>query len=191
LATAAAAPFAFRRSFARLSRFGLAKLTDDDLTVHRLTHALLRADARDPRQRTAEVGNLLTRMSIGRPADPATWPMWAELGRALWALGRPHDAIALERDRRAHFREAYGDDDPNTLAAAGNLAVLLAALGEHEQARALDEDTLARRCRILGDDHPDSLTSAGNLANRLPRWATTSRPASSTRTPSPDPAPDL
>ncbi len=57
-----------------------------------------------------------------------------------------------------------GDDHPDTLNSAGNLAVDLGALGEHEQARQLDEDTLTRYRRVLGEDHPDTLTSASNLA---------------------------
>jgi hypothetical protein len=56
-----------------------------------------------------------------------------------------------------------GDDHPETLTSANNLAADLRALGEYQQARDLDEDTLARRRRVLGDDHPDTLTSANNL----------------------------
>ena len=60
-----------------------------------------------------------------------------------------------------------GEDHPDTLASAGNLAGDLRSLGEHQAARELDEDTLARRRRVLGDDHPDTLTSASNLAADL------------------------
>ena len=37
-----------------------------------------------------------------------------------------------------------GEDDPDTLNSASNLAVDLTNLGEHQAARELDEDTLAR-----------------------------------------------
>ena len=57
-----------------------------------------------------------------------------------------------------------GEDHPDTLTSANNLALDLGALGEHERARQLDEDTLTRRRRVLGDDHPHTLTSASNLA---------------------------
>jgi hypothetical protein len=131
LATAAAAPFAFRRSLARLSRFGLAKLPDDDRlgwqACEAASYLLHRGELRAGHDMIAS----LHRAWRSR-RGPDAWPtLWAAtyLGRALWALGRPHDAIALERDRLAHFRKACGDDDPNTLAAAGNVAVLLAALG--------------------------------------------------------------
>ena len=60
-----------------------------------------------------------------------------------------------------------GDDHPDTLASANNLAVDLSNLGERQAARELDEDTLARSRRVLGDDHPDTLSSANNLAGDL------------------------
>ena len=60
-----------------------------------------------------------------------------------------------------------GDDHPDTLASATNLAVDLRNLGEYQAARELDEDTLARYRRVLGDDHPDTLASANNLAADL------------------------
>jgi hypothetical protein len=60
-----------------------------------------------------------------------------------------------------------GEDHPNTLASAHNLAADLRALGEHEQARQLHEDTLTRTRSVLGEDHPDTLASAHNLAADL------------------------
>ena len=48
-----------------------------------------------------------------------------------------------------------GEDHPDTLRTANNLAVDLRNLGEHQAARELDEDILARR-RVLGEDHPDT-----------------------------------
>ncbi|WP_405566925.1 tetratricopeptide repeat protein [Streptomyces sp. NBC_01167] len=64
----------------------------------------------------------------------------------------------LERQRRV-----LGDDHPDTLRAAANLAVDLAASGEVEAARALGEDTLERQRRVLGEDHPNTLRTAGIL----------------------------
>ena len=91
----------------------------------------------------------------------------------------------LDEDTLTRRRRVLGDDHPDTLTSASNLAVDLHALGEYQQARALDEDTLTRPRRVLGDDHPDTLISANNLAATCTRWASTSRPATSTRTPSP------
>ena len=60
-----------------------------------------------------------------------------------------------------------GEDHPDTLTSANNLAIDLRALGEDQAARDLDQDTLARRRRVLGEDHPDTLTSANNLPTDL------------------------
>ena len=57
-----------------------------------------------------------------------------------------------------------GEDHPDTLNSANNLADELRKLGEYQAARELYQDTLARRRRVLGEDHPDTLTSANNLA---------------------------
>ncbi|WP_235502896.1 tetratricopeptide repeat protein, partial [Kitasatospora sp. Root187] len=64
-------------------------------------------------------------------------------------------------------RRTLGDDHPDTLRSAHNLAAVLHSLGEHTEARRLDEDTLARRRRTQGDDHPDTLRSAHSLAITL------------------------
>jgi hypothetical protein len=60
-----------------------------------------------------------------------------------------------------------GENHPDTLALAGNLATDLRMLGEYQAARELDEDTLARCRRVLGEDHPYTLEVAGNLAASL------------------------
>jgi tetratricopeptide (TPR) repeat protein len=83
------------------------------------------------------------------------------------ARGEFREALPLAQQAHALYRARLGDDHPNALSSATNLAIRLADLGEHEQARALTEDTLTRQRRVLGDDHPDTLRSAHNLANRL------------------------
>src|SRR6266704_145798 len=95
--------------------------------------------------------------------------------------------VQLDEDTLARRRRDLGEDHPDTLAAASNLAVSLRAVGghpgtltsagslvasvghpgEYQAARELGEDTLARRRRVLGEDHPDTLTSADNLAFSL------------------------
>jgi len=68
--------------------------------------------------------------------------------------------VQLDEDTLARRRRDLGEDHPDTLAAASNLAVSLRAAGEYQAARELDEDTLARRRRVLGEDHPDTGASA-------------------------------
>jgi hypothetical protein len=95
--------------------------------------------------------------------------------------------VQLDQDTLALRRRDLGEDHPDTLAAADNLASSLRAAGghpgtvtsasnlassvlhrgEHQAARELDEDTLARRRRVLGEDHPDTLTTANGLAISL------------------------
>jgi len=60
-----------------------------------------------------------------------------------------------------------GEDHPDTLALAGNLAIDLRNLSGYQAARELDEDTLARCRRVLGEDHPYTLDAASNLAADL------------------------
>jgi hypothetical protein len=69
----------------------------------------------------------------------------------------------LAEDTLTRYRRVLGDDHPDTLTAAHDLANRLAELGEHERARALHEDTLDRRRRILGDDHPNTRRSVAFL----------------------------
>jgi hypothetical protein len=78
-----------------------------------------------------------------------------------------HDHVQVGRSLVVQLRRVLGDDHPNTLTSASNLAISLVKLGEHQAARELDEDTLTRYRRLLGDDHPDTLIAASNLANRL------------------------
>jgi hypothetical protein len=68
--------------------------------------------------------------------------------------------VQLDQDTLARRRRDLGEDHPDTLAAASNLAVSLRAAGEYQAARELGEDTLARRRRVLGEDHPDTGASA-------------------------------
>ena len=64
-------------------------------------------------------------------------------------------------------RRVLGEDHPDTLISASNLAETLRALGDLAGARDLHQRTYDTRRRVLGDDHPDTLASAGNLASTL------------------------
>ena len=73
----------------------------------------------------------------------------------------------LDQDTLERRRRVLGQDHPDTLYSAYNLAADLRELGEVHAARDLDQDTLERRRRVLGQDHPDTLYSAYNLAADL------------------------
>ena len=82
-------------------------------------------------------------------------------------FGQYQAARELDEDTLARRRRVLGEDHPDTLLSARNLAADLRNLGEYQAARELDEDTLARRRRVLGEDHPDTVLSAGNFAADL------------------------
>ena len=85
-------------------------------------------------------------------------------------VGEHQAARELDEDTLARRRRDLGEDHPDTLASADNLAFSLQAVDErHQAARELAEDTLARRRRVLGEDHPDTWTSASNLVMLLDR----------------------
>jgi tetratricopeptide (TPR) repeat protein len=142
------------------------------------------------------VVRLLDRATPGRVrSDPSGWPLWRRLlphvlGAAtadaaldavpaeatrlldhaatfLLTRGEPKAALAPYERAYETRRETLGDDHPDTLDSASNLALNLWFLGEFRRARALDEDALNRRRRVLGEDAPDTLTSASQLANDL------------------------
>jgi tetratricopeptide repeat protein/uncharacterized protein DUF4062/NB-ARC domain-containing protein len=124
--------------------------------------------------------------------NPANWPIWRQLLphvlavtdpvhhtnpdplEVAWLLDRAATYLqtrgeprpARELFQRAHQlrRDKLGEDHPDTLDSANNLALDLHALGEYQQARTLNEDTLTRYRRVLGEDHPRTLVSASNLA---------------------------
>jgi len=91
---------------------------------------------------------------------------WLLDGAALYLLtrGEPGPAHPLFEQALTDRRRMFGEDHPDTLTSASNLALDLYALGDYELARQLNEDTLTRRRRVLGEDHPNTLTSAINFA---------------------------
>ena len=100
-----------------------------------------------------------------RRRPPRHPPLGQQPRRRPATLGEHEQARDLDEDTLTRRRRVLGDDHPDTLGSANNLAADLSALGEHERARALAEDTLTRRRRVLGDDHPDTRRSVG-----APAW---------------------
>jgi tetratricopeptide (TPR) repeat protein len=192
-------PLGLGRCMRLLHRRGMAVAAPHALHLHRVPAALLRARTQvDPKDWAAVVVRLLRAALPGDVwNNPEVWPPWQSMmphvlaavvaDRSLddlvsevsWLLdraanyqqtrGNPRGALPLYERAHALRRDRLGDDHPDTLQTANNLANDLRRLGEYQQARALHEDTLTRRRRVLGDDHPDTLNSANNLANDLRR----------------------
>jgi hypothetical protein len=193
LATRTADLLVWRQTLARLARQSLARIDQRGLVMHRLTQAILR-DRLTPEQAVATRAHseaILAAADPGDPANPVTWPRWAQLMphllaadlaatgsrglrwmacNACWYLlargdsQTPHDLAA---DLHQHWRDRLGDDHENTRAAALYHAWALRNMGRYAEASELDEDTLARRRRLLGEDAPATLRSAGNLGGDL------------------------
>ena len=85
-------------------------------------------------------------------------------------------ALDLVTEVKAALQATLGDDDPNTMVAANNLACYLRAIGRLHEALQITEDTLGRMRQRLGDQHPLTLSSAVNLANCQGDWAASSLP---------------
>ena len=57
-----------------------------------------------------------------------------------------------------------GQDHPDTLLAAGNLALTHCEQGKYAQAEQLMGEVVATMTRVRGEEHPDTLTAASHLA---------------------------
>ncbi|MGH4016290.1 MAG: FxSxx-COOH system tetratricopeptide repeat protein [Pseudonocardiaceae bacterium] len=196
LATAAADPLAFTELTRLLRQRGLARAEPDSLALHRLLAAILRTQPhQQPHLPTLAVVLLRVAVPDDPETNPLAWPAWRQLLPHVLVATDPHrtltgveQEVAWLLDRAAAFlhtrgepaparpllerawdlrRLRLGDDHPDTLDSANNLAVTLWELGQYEQARQLSEDTLTRRRQILGDDHPNTLNSAQSLAGGL------------------------
>jgi TIR domain/Tetratricopeptide repeat/NB-ARC domain len=193
LADIAADPMRLYRALGRISSYGLARLDQAGLQVHRLVQAIVRdrLSAGQRRDDSACVAALLVAAGPADTDNPAVWPAWASLlphllaanpaesdnadlrrlaARALLYLLRRGDSVTAENLGTALHRqwaERLGPDHADTLAAATELAFAYRDRGHLAETRALVEDTLARRRRVLGEDHPDTLRSASDLAVTL------------------------
>ena len=73
---------------------------------------------------------------------------WATLREA----GENEAAQSVLNDCLARLRGALGEDHPDALSVAGELALTMQAMGDINSARALLEDVLLRFRRTLGED---------------------------------------
>jgi tetratricopeptide (TPR) repeat protein len=78
-------------------------------------------------------------------------------------------ALAEQRLREAlsGWERLRGQDDPQTLGIASNLAKVLIDLDRRPEAEGLMRDTVTRSTRALGATHPDTLSSRNVLAGTL------------------------
>jgi tetratricopeptide (TPR) repeat protein len=197
LGTVAGDLLAFTALTRLLRQYGLARVESTTLVLHRLLAAILRTPPHQQQDFPTLVVRLLrTAVPDDNPWDnPHAWPAWRQLLPHVLVATDSHRSLTgveeevawllnwaglylLSRGEpappRPLFERAWdlrcsrlGDNHPDTLESARNLAGALWVLGHYEQAHQLVEDTLARRRRVLGADHPDTLESARNLADNL------------------------
>jgi Domain of unknown function (DUF4062)/Tetratricopeptide repeat/NB-ARC domain len=170
LGTAVRDPLAFTELTRLLRQGGLARVEPDSLQLHRLLQTILRSQPSEHDMATVAIRLLRAAVPADPWDNPPTWPLWREL--------LPHVLAATD----ARTLDATGDDVGWLLDHAGSYVL---TRGEPASARPLYERALSLRRSMLGEDHPDTLESATNLALTCTGWASTSRPASSSKTPSP------
>lgn len=158
--------------------------------MHRLTQAVVRDGLGPDKSASArtKAEAVLAATTPGEPLDPSTWQAWARViphvlaadlagtsnpdlrllacaaSLYLIACGDTGASEGLTSSLYERWRHRMGEDHPQTLASASNLAVILRQLGDLGGALDLCQDALTRRSRVLGEEHPDTLASANNLA---------------------------
>jgi hypothetical protein len=94
------------------------------------------------------------------------------VGDARHSDGRYAEAERINREVVGVERRVLGEEHPNTLTSAGNLASSLSGQGkyaeaERNQTQRIHREVLDVTRRVLGEEHPHTLMSAGNLAFKL------------------------
>jgi len=190
-------PFAVDEAAAAVRRYGLIKVSEHALVMHRLLQQVIR-DRLDPGRRadrTAAVIRLIRSVFPTDSADPETWPVYTQLlphalavtshaqtldiepdatawlltqaGMYLWQRGDLQQAHAL-LERALAIRETHlGAHHPDTAQSLNDLGLVLHDQGAYDQARVLHERALAIRESQLGPDHPDTAQSLNNLGKTL------------------------
>ncbi|MGF6939334.1 tetratricopeptide (TPR) repeat protein [Paraburkholderia sp. UCT70] len=106
-------------------------------------------------------------LSSGPDIDGRQAALGLRLGNFFFATGRFMQACSLQSRSVAFYRQALGEENPDTLTAMDDLAATLYEQGDLSGARGLQEKVLEARRRVLGEEHPDTLGSMGNLALTL------------------------
>ncbi len=75
----------------------------------------------------------------------------------VYAMGEYAEARQRDEDTYRRMRLVVGEDHPDTLAVAGNLAISRLADGDLAGAQSMQERTVQRSRQILGDTHPNTI----------------------------------
>jgi tetratricopeptide (TPR) repeat protein len=190
-------PFALDEAVGAVRRYGLVKVSEHALLMHRLLQQVIR-DRLDPDRRadrTAGVVRLVREMFPADSTDPDTWPAYAQLLPHALTVTSHAELLDIEPDATAWLltqaglylrqrgdlqqarsllerglviREAHsGAADLDTAQSLNDLAIVLHEQGAYEQARILHERALAIRESQVGPDHLDTAQSLNSLGRTL------------------------
>ncbi|MFC0003942.1 FxSxx-COOH system tetratricopeptide repeat protein [Micromonospora siamensis] len=193
LADTAASVLELAWSRGRIRGYGLARIGEQTIQLHRLTQAILRDNLDQDRRRglRKQAEAILAAACPDDGRDPTYWPRWAQLiphvtaldpaasdneefrelacHASSYLLSRGDLRAGRDFAERLHrgWTELLGPDDRQTLFAATNVANGDMSLGHYTEAQRLCEHIYQRRRHLLGDDDLDTLISANNLASNL------------------------
>jgi tetratricopeptide (TPR) repeat protein len=137
-------PFALDEAMGGLRRFGLVKIGEQTMTVHRLVQQVVRARLAAP-EREAAITTAVELLAAAFPSsshelrDPKRWPRCAQL--------LPHALVAAEHAKQAGVARA------TTAALLRRAGGYLERRGEYAAARSLSERALALTEAAYGADH--------------------------------------
>ncbi|MEV6923107.1 FxSxx-COOH system tetratricopeptide repeat protein [Dactylosporangium sp. NPDC051485] len=189
----AGSKLALARSRQSIGEYGLARVGNGTLQLHRLTQAIVR-DSTSPAGRVRirlELEEALLSAGLDDGKDPRQWPRWAALlphilavdpaasgdagfcelacqaGVYLVSIDTRQGACQFAERLHAGYEARLGPDDLRTLQAAAVLTFALLQVDRYAEALAIGQRTYDRRRRLLGDNHPDTLISASDLGGAL------------------------
>ncbi|HEU5157319.1 MAG TPA: tetratricopeptide repeat protein [Streptosporangiaceae bacterium] len=184
-------PVAIDRALGVLASHNMITLTDELISIHRLTQAVILHNTPGTQPRNTALGSLLNTL----PPDPQHnidgWPLWQSLlphidrifchypaDQQSADLGTLLNQTALFLQVQGQTRRAqqfltkavdiaeafYGPDHPDVAIRLGNLAATYRALGQPAEAKPLEDRALAITEAVYGPDHPTVAIWLGNLA---------------------------
>jgi hypothetical protein len=86
---------------------------------------------------------------------------------SLSGQGKHAEAELIHREVLGARTRVLGEERPDTLASANNLASSLFRQGKHAEAGRIHREMFGVQRRVLGEERPETLTSADNLALSL------------------------
>ncbi|MGK2941163.1 MAG: tetratricopeptide repeat protein [Immundisolibacter sp.] len=174
----------------------VAQPTEQALSFHRLTQQSIRARLARPAEDCRSFEAVLAACCPAEEELPIHWPRYAALAPHVTQLDRFYAAGWLDTrqfswllERVATYwrsgpalyaasarglrraldinSQEFGQEHPDTLATANNLAFTLWAQDDLVGVRVLQEQVLEAHRRLLGEEHRDTLASMNNLAITL------------------------